>query len=180
VDGRVTHVHRSAAHTFSKAPVEGIELVAGLGVVGDAHCGSTVRHRSRVAVDPTQPNLRQVHLLHGELHDELRRLGLRAGPGDLGENVTTAGVALLALPIGTLLRLGDDALVGLTGLRNPCVQIDRFEPGALAAVRRRGDDGRIERRSGVMAVVLQGGTVRPGDAVRVQLPPLPHHPLEPV
>ncbi len=115
--------------------------MAGLGVAGDAHCGSTVRHRSRVAVDPTQPNLRQVHLIHAELHEDLRRQGFRAGPGDLGENVTTTGVALLDLPTGTLLRLGDDALVAVTGLRNPCAQIERFEPGVLAAVRRRGDDG---------------------------------------
>jgi MOSC domain-containing protein YiiM len=178
VDGVVTRVHRSATHSFSKASVDEITLVAGLGVEGDAHCGSTVRHRSRVAVDPSQPNLRQVHLIHAELHEDLRRQGFRAGPGDLGENITTTGVALLTLPTGTLLRIGDDALVALTGLRNPCVQIERFEAGVLAAVVRRGESGAIARLAGVMAVVVQGGAVRSGDRIRLQLPPEPHAPLE--
>jgi MOSC domain-containing protein YiiM len=180
VDGVVTGVHRSPTHSFSKRPVDEITLVAGLGVDGDAHCGSTVRHRSRVAADPHQPNLRQVHLLHAELHDELRRQGFRVGAGDLGENITTAGVALLALPTGTLLRIGDQALVALTGLRNPCVQIERFEGGLLAAVRRRDERGAIARLTGVMGVVIQGGVVRGGDRVHVQPPPGRHTPLEPV
>jgi hypothetical protein len=178
MDGVVSHVHRSPRHSFSKTPVDEIELIAGLGVVGDAHCGATVRHRSRVRIDPDQPNLRQVHLLRGELHGELRRQGFRAGPGDLGENVTTTGVALLDLPVGTLLRLGDDALVGLTGLRNPCGQIDDFVAGLLSAVLRRDERGRVVRLAGVMAVVLQGGVVRGGDRVAVQPPPPPHRPLE--
>ena len=176
--GLVTAVHRSGSHTFSKGAVDEITLVAGLGVDGDAHCGATVRHRSRVAVDPTQPNLRQVHLIAGELHDELRRQGFRAGPGDLGENVTTSGVPLLDLPTGTLLRLGSDALVALTGLRNPCVQIERHETGLLAAVLGRDDAGGMVWRAGVMAVVLQSGPVRCGDPVVVQLPPPPRRPLE--
>jgi MOSC domain-containing protein YiiM len=178
VDGVVTRVHRSATHSFSKGSVDDITLVAGLGVEGDAHCGSTVRHRSRVAVDPTQPNLRQVHLIHAERHEELRRQGFRAGPGDLGENITTAGLPLLDLPTGTLLRIGDDALVALTGLRNPCVQIDRFEAGLLAAVRRRDENGAIAHLAGVMGVVVQSGRVRGGDPVLVQLPPGPHAPLD--
>jgi MOSC domain-containing protein YiiM len=176
MDGVVTAVHRSACHSFTKGTVDEIVLLAGLGVEGDAHCGATVQHRSRVAVDPSRPNLRQVHLLAAELHDELRRLGFGAGPGDLGENVTTRGVPLLDLPTGTLLRLGSEARVALTGLRNPCGQIDRHEPGVLAAVLGR-DDGGVVRRAGVMAVVVRSSPVRPGDPVRVRLAPEPHQPL---
>jgi MOSC domain-containing protein YiiM len=177
MDSLVTAVSRSAAHTFSKANRESIRLVAGLGVEGDAHLGETVKHRSRVAADPAQPNLRQVHLLHAELHDELRAAGFDVGPGQLGENVTTRGVDLLALPAGARLRLGDGAVVELTGLRNPCVQLDRFRPGLKAATLARDDRGRLVRKAGVMAVVLAGGEVRPGDPVRVELPPAPRRPL---
>lgn len=166
----VTAVARSAGHTFSKAPQPAIRLVAGLGVEGDAHQGATVKHRSRVARDPAQPNLRQVHLIHAELHDELRAAGFTVGPGELGENVTTRGVDLLALPAGTRLRLGADALVELTGLRNPCAQLDRFQQGLTAAVLDRDAEGRPVRKAGVMAVVVAGGEVRPGDAVGVELP----------
>ncbi|HEX2204708.1 MAG TPA: MOSC domain-containing protein [Longimicrobium sp.] len=140
--------------------------------------GATVKHRSRVARDPTQPNLRQVHLIHAELHDELRAAGFEVAAGELGENVTTRGVDLLSLPVGSRLRLGGEAVVEVTGLRNPCAQIDRFQPGLLAAVLDRDAEGRLVRKAGVMAVVLAGGEVKAGDAVRVELPPEPHRPLE--
>lgn len=169
---------RAAAHSFSKANQDTIRLLAGLGVDGDAHAGATVQHRYAASRTPTAPNLRQVHLLQGELHDELRSDGFAVAPGELGENVTTRGVDLLALPVGTRLHLGAEAVVELTGLRNPCVLIDRFQPGLRRAVSDRDPRGRIVRRkAGVMAVVLTGGQVRPGDPVAVQLPPRPHRPL---
>ena len=178
MSGSVTAVSRSGAHTFGKGNVGSVRLLAGLGVEGDAHMGATVKHRSRVARDPTQPNLRQVHLIHAELHDELRAAGFEVAPGEMGENVTTRGVDLLSLPAGARLRLGDEAVVEVTGLRNPCAQIDRFQPGLLAAVLGRDAEGRLVRKAGVMAVVLAGGEVRPGDAVQVELPPEPRRPLE--
>jgi MOSC domain-containing protein YiiM len=174
----VQAVHASPVHDFSKTPAAAIILAEGTGVLGDAHAGATVKHRSRVARDPTQPNLRQVHLIHAELFDELAAEGFTVAPGALGENVTTSGLDLLALPTGTRLRLGADAVVEVTGLRNPCVQIERFRPGLLAAVAVRREDGTIQRRTGVMSVVRTGGEVRPGDAVAVELPPPPHRPLE--
>jgi MOSC domain-containing protein YiiM len=180
MDGTVAAVSVSAAHTFSKPNAPRIRLVAGLGVEGDAHAGVTVKHRSRVARDPSQPNLRQVHLVHAELHDELRGAGFTVAPGDIGENVTTRGVDLLAFPTGTRLRLGPQAVVEVTGLRNPCVQLDRFQPGLMAAMLGRDAAGALVRKAGIMAVVLAGGEVRPGDAVRVELPPGPHRPLQPV
>ena len=180
MDGVVTAVSLSPAHTFGKENREGIRLLAGLGVEGDAHLGETVKHRSRVARDPTQPNLRQVHLIHAELHDELRAAGFTVAAGEMGENVTTRGVDLLGLPTGARLRLGETAVVEVTGLRNPCAQLDRFQPGLMAAVLGRDEDGGLVRKAGVMAVVLAGGEVRPGDPVRVELPPGPHRRLEPV
>jgi len=177
---RVLAVHRSSSHSFSKFAEEAITLVAGLGVEGDAHAGRTVKHRSRVARDPQAPNLRQVHLLHAELFDELVGRDFAVFPGDMGENVTTAGVDLLALPTGTRLRLGANAVVQLTGLRNPCAQIDRFQPGLTAAVLDRDASGELVRKAGVMGVVLTGGEVRPGDPIEVQLAALPHLPLQPV
>jgi MOSC domain-containing protein YiiM len=176
----VSAVHAAPGHTLRKEPRERIRLLAGLGVEGDAHCGETVKHRSRVRRDPTQPNLRQVHLLHGELHDELDAVGFALAPGRMGENVTTRGLDLLALPTGTLLRLGGDAVVEVTGLRNPCVQLDGIRPGLMAATLARDERGGLVRKAGVMAVVRVGGAVRPGDAVAVELPPAPHSPLEPV
>lgn len=177
---RVLAVHRSSSHGFSKHPEDSITLLEGLGVEGDAHAGTTVKHRSRVARDPSAPNLRQVHLLHAELFDELVARDHAVFPGDMGENVTTRGLDLLALPAGTRLRLGGTAEVEITGLRNPCSQIDRFQPGLMANVLDRDANGRVVRKAGVMAVVRRGGTVRPGDAILVQLPETPHHPLEPV
>jgi MOSC domain-containing protein YiiM len=180
MSARVLAVHRSADHAFSKFAEEAITLLEGLGVEGDAHAGVTVKHRSRVARDPSVPNLRQVHLLQSELFDELVGRDFAVFPGDLGENVTTRGVDLLALPAGTLLRLGDAAQVELTGLRNPCSQIDRFQRGLMEAVLDRDAAGGLVRKAGAMAVVRRGGIVRPGDAIAVELPPTPHAPLEPV
>jgi MOSC domain-containing protein YiiM len=180
MEGTVEAVCLSAAHTFGKPNRDAIRLLAGLGVEGDAHLGVTVKHRSRVARDPTQPNLRQVHLIHAELHDELGAAGFVVKPGEMGENVTTRGIDLLALPVGARLHLGAAAVVEVTGLRNPCVQLDRFQPGLMAAVLDRDEHGGLVRKAGVMGIVVAGGDVRPGDRVRVELPPGPHRPLEPV
>ncbi len=170
---------RSGAHSLTKPSEAGIRLIAGLGVEGDAHLGVTVQHRSRVARDPHQPNLRQVHLIHAELHDELRDLGFDIGPGEMGENITTRGVELLALPAGARLHLGE-AVVEVTGLRNPCAQLDGLHPGLMAATLSRSAGGAIVRKAGVMGVVVVGGDVRPGDSIRIELPPVPHRALAPV
>jgi MOSC domain-containing protein YiiM len=175
----VTAVSRSPTHTMSKPNQQRIRLVAGRGVEGDAHSGETVKHRSRVARDPSQPNLRQVHLIHAELHDELRQAGFHLTPGQMGENVTTRGIDLLGLPTGTRLQLGE-VVVEVTGLRNPCIQLDRIQPGLMAATLARDDQGKLVRKAGVMAIVLTGGEVRPGDRIRITLPPEPHQPLAPV
>jgi MOSC domain-containing protein YiiM len=180
VDGVVTAVSRSATHTVLKANEPVIGLLAGLGVEGDAHAGETVKHRSRVRRDPTQPNLRQVHLIHSELHDELRAAGYEIAPGQMGENVTTRRIDLLGLPTGTRLRLGNGAIVELTGLRNPCVQLDGIERGLMAATLERDGNGELIRKAGVMAVVIASGEVRPGDPIRAEAPVHPHTPLQPV
>jgi MOSC domain-containing protein YiiM len=182
---RVIAVCTSSAHTMGKHPQPLIRLIAGFGVEGDAHAGATVKHRSRVAKDPTRPNLRQVHLIHAELHDELRTRGFVVGPGQMGENITTRDVMLLDLPTGTRLRLaqpesGDGALIEITGLRNPCAQLDGIQEGLMAAVLGRDAEDRLVRKAGVMAVVLRGGVVRPGDAIQLELPAPPHRALEPV
>lgn len=176
--GVVTAVSRSPVHRFSKEVQDGIRLLAGLGVEGDAHRGATVKHRSRVAQDPTQPNLRQVHLIHGELHDELIARGFEVAPGVMGENITTRGLDLLGLPRGTRLRLGAEAIVEVTGLRNPCKQLDDHQAGLLAAVLDHDVRGNLIRKAGIMGIVVTGGEVRPGDTVRVELPPPPHRRLE--
>jgi MOSC domain-containing protein YiiM len=152
----------------------------GLGVVGDAHQGATVKHRSRVERDPTQPNLRQVHLVHAELHEELRAAGFTVTAGQMGENITTQGIALLGLRIGARLCLGGSAVVAVTGLRNPCAQLDRIQPGLMAATLCRDEHGNLVRKAGIMGVVIAGGEVRPGDPILVELPPQPHRPLAPV
>lgn len=176
----VLAVHRSRSHSFSKFAEEAVTLVPGLGVQGDAHAGATVRHRSRVAKDASQPNLRQVHLLQAELFDDLMADGFAVWPGDLGENITTRGINLLALPTGTRLRLGEQAVVELTGLRNPCSQLDRFQAGLMAALIRRNDAGLLVRRAGVMAVVLSAGEVPAGSGIHVELPDGEARPLQPV
>ncbi len=176
----VVAVSRDGQHAFSKPVRDVIRLIAGLGVEGDAHAGETVQHRSRVARNPSAPNLRQVHLIHAELHDELDLRGYRVAPGDMGENVTTRGIDLLALPVGTRLMLGPAAVVEVTGLRNPCVQLDGFQPGLMKAVLDRDAEGRLVRKAGVMAIVLAGGEVARGDPIGVAYPAGPHLPLEPV
>ena len=176
----VVSVHADPVHSMSKPAAIWISLRAGFGVEGDAHAGATVQHRSRVARDPSQPNLRQVHLIAVELLDELRARGWSLAAGEMGENVTTAGVDLLALPAGALLRLGANAVVEVTGLRNPCGQLDRLRAGLKAAVLARDEAGRLMRRAGVMAVVLANGRVRAGDPIVVELPTPPHQPLQPV
>lgn len=175
--GKVIAVSRSEKHTFSKENLRKIKLVEGLGVEGDAHFGSTVKHRSRVAQDPSQPNLRQVHLIQSELFEELADR-FTVEPGQMGENITTVGINLLELPTDTLLYVGQSAIVKLTGLRNPCVQIDNFKPGLLKAVLDKDADGNLVRKAGVMGIVIQGGEVKPGDSIRVELPPKPFIKLE--
>ena len=174
----VVGTFRSAGHNFSKEAVGELRLLAGIGVEGDAHAGPTVKHLSRVRLDPNQPNLRQVHLIHQELFDELRAERFEVRPGDLGENITTRGVDLLGLPTGAVLRLGDTALVAITGLRNPCQQIEAFRTGLLDAVRPTAPTGDVVRKAGVMGVVVHGGMVRAGDPVRVSLPSGRPIPLE--
>jgi MOSC domain-containing protein YiiM len=176
----VVAVASDAEHRFSKRQVDVIRLVEGLGVAGDAHAGVTVQHRSRVARDPTRPNLRQVHLIHQELLDEVQADGFTVPAGELGENITTRGVNLLGLSAGTILRLGATAAVRVTGLRNPCRQIDGFQSGLLARMVSRADSGAVIRRTGVMSIVLCGGLVRPGDSIAVVPPAGPHRPLAPV
>jgi MOSC domain-containing protein YiiM len=176
----VVAVSLRAGHHFSKTLNPSIRLLTALGVAGDAHMGTTVKHRSRVRKDPTQPNLRQVHLIHAELFDELRAKGFTVGPGELGENVTTSGVDLLALPTGTRLHLGATAVVEVTGLRNPCIQIDQFQKGLMAATLDRDAAGNLVRKAGVMSIVISDGEVRPGDAIGVELPAAPHRVLQPV
>lgn len=178
--GIVEAVSQRSTHRFSKQPRMWIRLLAGLGVEGDAHLGTTVQHRSRVARDPMQPNLRQVHLLHRELLEALRDQGFVIGPGDIGENILTRDVDLLGLPTGTVLRIGETAEIRVTGLRNPCVQLDRFRSGLMKATLDRDAEGNLIRKAGVMAVVLTDGEVRPGDAIRVILPPEPYRRLLPV
>jgi len=178
--GRVAAVSRSASHTLNKGNQETITLVAGLGVEDDAHAGVTVKHRSRVARDPSQPNLRQVHLIHTELHQTLRESGFDIAAGQMGENVTTEGVDLLGLPTGTRLKLGDAAIVEVTGLRNPCAQLDKIQPGLMKATLDHDEQGNLIRKAGIMGVVIAGGQIKIGDPIAVELPAAPHRPLEPV
>lgn len=167
-------------HRFSKEALPGIRLVAGQGVQGDAHCGATVQHLSRKRWRPDEPNLRQVHLVAVELLDELRASGFDVDPGRIGENVTTRGIDLIGLSRGTRLALGDEAVVEITGLRNPCVQLDRYQDGLMSAVLDRDEQDRLIRRAGVMGIVLADGVVRPGDPVVVHAPAGEQLPLAPV
>jgi MOSC domain-containing protein YiiM len=178
--GNVAAVSLRSGHHFSKTPSLGIRLLTGLGVAGDGHMGETVKHRSRVRKDPTQPNLRQVHLIHAELFDELGTKGFVVHPGVLGENITTSGIDLPALPTGARLHLGASAIVEITGLRNPCVQIDGFQQGLMAATLDKDADGKLVRKAGIMSIVIAGGDVRPGDTIGVKWPEAPHRPLQPV
>lgn len=175
---QVFAVHLSPSHDFSKNTVPEIELLAGLGVKGDAHCGELVKHRSRVKKDPSQPNLRQVHLIHWELIQELQKQGFKVSPGTMGENITTQQIDLLSLPQGTRLDIGSSAQIEITGLRNPCKQLDNYQEGLTAAVLDRDEQGQLIRKAGIMGIVVQGGTIRPQDTIEVRLPPLPHLALE--
>jgi MOSC domain-containing protein YiiM len=178
--GIVAAVSRSPTHSLTKPYADSIRLVAGLGVDDDAHLGATVQHRSRIERFGGTPNLRQVHLIHAELFDELREAGFTISPGQMGENVTTEGVDLLALPTGARLHLGTAAVVEVTGLRNPCRQLDKLRPGLMAATLARDPQGNLVRKAGIMGIVLAGGEVRGGDAIRVELPSPPHQKLAPV
>jgi MOSC domain-containing protein YiiM len=180
MSGTVMAVSQSLTHTFTKQKQDSIRLLPGLGVEGDAHQGKTVKHRSRVARDPSQPNLRQVHLIHAELHDELQIAGFAVSAGQMGENITMRGVDLLRLPTGTRLHIGKTVIIEVTGLRNPCVQLDHFQAGLMAAVLERDKQGNLIRKAGIMAIVLTGGKVWPGNTITIELPPEPHKALEPV
>ena len=175
---QVTAVSRSGSHSFSKPTCASIHLIEGLGVEGDAHSGETVKHRSRVAKDPSQPNLRQVHLIHNELHDELIEKGFNVAPGVMGENITTQGVDLLGMPRDSLLRIGDEAIIQITGLRNPCKQLDDYQKGLLSAVLDKTPEDELIRKSGVMAIVIAGGTIKPDDSIKIKLPKKPYNKLE--
>lgn len=180
----VQAVHRDSTHRFSKPAVDAIVLEAGLGVVGDAHYGATVQHRSRVRANPDQPNLRQVHLISADLLAHVGTQGFAVGAGQLGENITLAAAPglgwrdLIGLPVDTQLHFAQGPVLQLTGLRNPCVQIDAFHKGLFAAMLEHSADGQLVRKTGVMAVVLQGGSVQAGDPVHVHLPPTPHRRMD--
>lgn len=176
--GTVAAVSSNGTYSFTKPNRESITLLAGIGVEGDVHAGETVKHRFRMEKDASQPNLRQVHLIHEELFEEVREAGFEVGAGELGENVTTRGIDLLGLPFGARLHLGAQAVVEVTGLRNPCAQIDNFQKGLMKQVVGRDESGVVRFKSGIMSVVLEGGVVRPGDAIKVELPDGPHVPLE--
>jgi MOSC domain-containing protein YiiM len=180
MSGVITAVSSNGTHTFSKVPQNRIRLLTGLGVQGDAHLGETVKHRSRVARDPGQPNLRQVHLIHAELHDELNAAGFNIAAGQMGENITTRGIDLLTLPAGARLHISATAVIEATGLRNPCVQLDRFRPGLMQAVLDYNEHGGLVRKAGIMAIVLAGGEIKPGDPIHSELPEQPHCALQPV
>lgn len=178
--GVVAAVCRSPTHSMTKPIADSIRLLAGLGVEGDAHQGATVKHLSRILRFGNAPNLRQVHLMHAELFDELRTAGFEVWAGLMGENITTRGVDLLGLPTGARLHLGNEAVVEVTGLRNPCRQLNRLHPGLMKATLDRDADGNLIRKAGIMGIVLAGGEVGEGDPIRVELPSSPHKPLEPV
>jgi MOSC domain-containing protein YiiM len=180
MDAVVVAVSSNPQHAVSKLGRDSVRLIPGLGVEGDTHAGETVQHRSRVRRDPTQPNLRQVHLIHSELHDELRAAGFEVAPGQMGENVTTRGIDLLGLPVGTRLQIGSEAVIEITGLRNPCDQLNGIQDGLMAATLDRDPDGELVRKAGVMAIVVSGGELRPGDPIAAELPAEPHSALEAV
>lgn len=176
---RVTAVSSNGTYSFSKPNRPSVMLLAGLGVEGDVHAGETIKHQFRMTYEPDLPNLRQVHLIHEELFGELAAKGFAVAAGALGENITTRGVDLLGLPTGALLHLGEEAVVEVTGLRNPCAKINGFQQGLLQEVfELDAATGEFVFKSGIMGVVRHGGTVRPGDVIEVELPVGPHRPLE--
>lgn len=174
----VKSVSKSEAHTFSKFNCDRIVLLKGMGVEGDAHMGKTVKHRSRVAKDPSKPNLRQVHLIHSELFDELRSKGFNIRDGEIGENITTTGIELLSLPKGTILKIGKTVKIEVTGLRNPCKQLDDLQAGLMKAVLDKDESGNLIRKAGIMGIVMEGGEVGSGDIIEVLLPLKPYIELE--
>ena len=178
MSGVIVAVNLSSIHSFSKFESDSIRLIAGIGIEGDTHAGKTVQHRSRVAKDPTQPNLRQVHLIHSELHTELNNAGFKVSAGDMGENITTKGIDLLGLPTDTQLHIGNEAIIKVTGLRNPCSQLDNFQSGLMAAVLNKDEAGNLVRKAGIMSVVVAGGVVKPGDSIWVELPSKPYRSLD--
>lgn len=169
---------KDQGHHFSKKTCTSLVFLEGLGIEGDAHCGETVKHRSRVKADPTQPNLRQVHLIHSELISELKSQGFNVEAGTMGENILTEGIDLLALPKNALLKLGNDVVLRVTGLRNPCAQLDNYQQGLTQAVLDKDSEGNLVRKAGVMAVVENGGTVNLNDQIKLELPSNPHEKLE--
>lgn len=178
--GKVLAVARDSGHYFSKPTIDSITLIAGLGIEGDAHLGEKVQHLHRIKKDPDVPNLRQVHLIHDELHQELNKNGFEITPGDMGENITTRGIDLLSLPQRTILKIGKEAEIEVTGLRNPCYQLNDFKDGLMQATLEKDSDGNLIRKSGIMAIVTKGGVVRPDDPIKVELPEKPFVALEPV
>ena len=178
MDPIVIAVSCSETHSFSKPNQTVIKLIEGIGVEGDAHSGRTVKHRFLVKKDATRPNIRQVHLIHNELLDELNAKGFSVNPGQLGENITTRGIDLLSLPSGTIMNIGFEVVIELTALRNPCKQIDEFQEGMLKAVLYKDENGVLVRKTGVMGIVKSGGEICPGDAIVIDLPPEPQQQLE--
>ncbi|MEI7624224.1 MAG: MOSC domain-containing protein [Actinomycetes bacterium] len=178
--GTVTSLHSDSGHNFSKPSIAEAVFLAGVGIEGDAHSGPTTQHLSRQKKDASRPNLRQVHLVASELHEELRADGFDVPFGAFGENLTTSGLDLGELPVGSTLRLGDDVIIALTGFRDPCSQIDKFQEGLRAAVSFKPETGPQLFRNGVMSVVVRGGTVRVGDTIKVALPAEPHQPMQKV
>ena len=176
---RVVAVCKSPGHTISKPRTDSVRLIEGLGIEGDAHAGTTVKHRYQAAREPDAPNLRQVHLIHAELFEELNARGFSIEAGQMGENLTTEGLDILSLPRGTRLNLGPDAVIELTGLRSPCSLLERIQKGLKEATLERSPTGLV-RKAGVMAIVLASGNVSAGDAIVITLPPYPHEPLKPV
>jgi len=178
-NGFVIAVSTNAKHSFSKQAQDSIHLVQELGVEGDAHFGATTQHRWLMKKNPTRKNLTQVHLLHAELFDELVSAAFFLSPGEMGENVTTRGIDLLTLPTKTKLHCGG-AVIEVTGLREPCAQLNKLRPGLMKALIRRSKEGIVVRKAGIMGVVLAGGVVRPGDHIEVELPPQPWETMGPV
>lgn len=170
----VLSVSLNPVHGFHKQIVEKINLDTGKGVVGDAHYGKKVKHRSRVRQNPDQPNLRQVHLIHAELFEELKEKGFNIKPGDMGENLTTRGISLLDLPKGTILEIGETVRLEVTGLRNPCNQLNDFRAGLMHALLDKGENGTLIRKAGIMSIVLTGGQIIPGDKISVVYPAKPY------
>lgn len=178
MNATVISVSRSSGHSFRKACEESINLIEGFGVEGDVHAGKKIKHTFLAKEDPDRKNIRQIHLIAAELFTELKGKGFNVDPGQLGENITTEGIDLLSLPTGTLLHIGNGAVIELTALRQPCIQIDEFQQGLLKEVVYKDSGGNIIRKVGVMGVILVSGAVSPNDEIIVETPDKPHHKLD--